>query len=65
MLLSQPMGSGEQRAPEGNSGKWQLSWLGGAPVPKDSESVDLGIGAGRSGEAGFSPKNLSQGQPRL
>lgn len=57
------MGRGEQRAHEGDSEKWQLSWLGGVPVPEDSESVDLGIGAGRGGGAEFSPKNLSQGQP--
>uniref|UniRef100_A0A7N5JYL1 Target of rapamycin complex 2 subunit MAPKAP1 n=1 Tax=Ailuropoda melanoleuca TaxID=9646 RepID=A0A7N5JYL1_AILME len=53
---ARPAGGGEQWGHEGESGKRQLSRRGGAPVPEDSESAELGAGAGRRGEAGPFPQ---------
>lgn len=61
---ARPAGGGEQWGHEGESGKRQLSRRGGAPVPEDSESAELGAGAGRRGEAGPFPQERVPGPTR-
>lgn len=62
-LLARPASGSERRGYEGGPGKRLLSRPGGAPVPEDSESVELGQGPGGAGEPGPPPRNASQGHP--
>lgn len=61
---ARPAGGGERWGHEGEPGKRQLSRRGGAPVPEDSESAELGAGAGRRGEAGPFPQERVPGPSR-
>lgn len=54
---------GERQGHEGEPGERQLSRPGGAPVPEDSESAELGQGPGGAGEPSHPLRNVSQGRP--
>ena len=54
---------GERLGHEGEPGKRLLSRPGGAPVPEDSESAELGQGPGGAGEPSPPLRNESQGRP--
>ena len=60
---ARPASGSERRGYEGEPGKRLLSRPGGAPVPEDSESAELGQGPGGAGEPGPLPRNVSQGHP--
>lgn len=60
-VAARPAGCGNQRGHEGEPGKQQLSRPGGKTAPEDSESAELGAGAGRRGGAGPSPKERVPG----
>lgn len=53
---------GERQGHEGEPGERQLSRPGGAPVPEDSESAELGQGPGGAGEPSHPLRNVSQGR---
>lgn len=61
LLLGRPAGFGEKRGHEGDPGEQQLSRPGGTTAPEDSESAELGAGAGRCGGAEPSPKERVPG----
>lgn len=60
---ARPASGSERQGYEGESGKRLVSRPGGAPVPEDSESAELGQGQGGAGEPGPPPRNVSQGHP--